>query len=129
MAHPNEELLRREAQESASGAALPQHLYTEDHVLHYPGRSRLAGEYRGQDGLTEFVAKIGELASSVERDLHDAMANDEHGVQLMTVRAERKDGRRHEWQAVWVTHFRDGKIAETWGHIQDQDALDEFLDG
>jgi ketosteroid isomerase-like protein len=129
MAHPNEELLRREAEASATGASLQEEFYTEDHVLHYPGKSTFAGEYRGHEGLAAFGRKISEVASSVERELHDALANDEHGVQLLTVRGERKDGRKHEWRAVWVCHFRDGKISESWGHIADQEALDEFLAG
>ena len=129
MAHPNEELLRREAASTATGASLPEEFYSPDHVLHYPGKSPLAGEYRGHGGLAEFGKKITEVASSVERELHDALANDEHGVQLLTVRAARKDGIKHEWQAVWVCHFKDGKISESWGHIVDQEALDEFLSG
>lgn len=128
MGHPNEELLRREVEAIATGASLEE-LYAADLVLHYPGSSSVAGDYRGQEGLNEFFRRISEAVSSIERELHDAVANDEHGVQLLTVRAQRKDGRKHEWRAVWVCHFRDGKISELWGHIADQQALDAFLAG
>lgn len=127
--HPNEKLLRREIETLETGSGSLEDFYTEDHVLHYPGNNPLTGEYRGYDGLAEFGRKLGEVASSVERDLHDVLANDEHGLQLLTVRAARKDGRRHEWRVAWVIHFRDGKISETWGHFADQYALDEFLSG
>lgn len=72
---------------------------------------------------------FGGIISSIERELDDAVANDDHGIELLRVRAERKDGRTHEWQAIWVCHFRDGKISELWGTITDQPALDEFLAG
>lgn len=124
--HPNEDLLRREVVGISTGAPIEE-FYAGDVVLHYPGSSRIAGEYRGHDGLNDFFNAIGEVVSSIERELHDAIANDTHGVQLLTVRAEHKDGRRHEWRAVWVCHFRDGRISELWGCIPDQPALDAFL--
>jgi hypothetical protein len=126
MAHSNEDVLRREIEGIAAGASLEE-FYADDVVVHFPGNSPFAGDYRGHEGLAELFRKFGEVASSVERELHDAMANEEHGVQLLTVRAERKDGRTHAWQAIWVSHFRNGKISELWGHITDQAALDEFL--
>lgn len=129
MAHPHEDLLRREADETETNAMPPDKFYTEDHVLHYPGKSSLAGEYRGHEGLAEFGSKISAIVSSLRREMHDVVAGDEHGVQLLTVHAERKDGVRHKWKAVWVCHFRDGRISESWGHIADQEALDAFIDG
>jgi uncharacterized protein len=117
MAHPHEDLLRREAVASLRGTWIAEDFYTEDHVLHYPGRSPLAGEYRGHTGLSEFGQRLTALASSMasmERELHDAIANEEHGVQLAQVRAERKDATRHEWRVAWVFHFRQGKISESW---------------
>lgn len=128
MQHPNEELLRREVDAVSTGAPLEE-FYAEDVVLHYPGNSPVAGDYRGRAGLDEFFGRIGDVVSSLERELHDAMANDDHGVQLLTVRAERKDGRTLEWKIVWVCHFRDGKISELWGIVEDQRALDGFLGG
>lgn len=128
MSHPNEQLLRREVKGVSAGVPL-EDFYAEDVVLHYLGNSSLAGDYRGHEGLEDFFGKIGGVVSSLERELHDAVANDNHGVQLLTVRAQRKDGRKHEWQVVWVCHFRDGKISELWGHVADQQALDEFLAG
>jgi ketosteroid isomerase-like protein len=62
----------------------------------------------------------------VTRELHDVLAIDEHGIQLITVHGERA-GERLTWRGVAVLHIRDGKIAEMWIHIDDQDALAEFL--
>jgi uncharacterized protein len=126
MAHPNEDLLRREVEGVSSGGSLDD-IFTEDIVIHYPGNSPMSGDYQGFAGLDEFFGKFDEILTLIERDIHAVIANDEHGVELLTARAERKDGRKHEWQAVWICHFRDGKISEFWGTFPDQAALDEFL--
>ena len=125
--HPNEELARREleALEARDMEDLAG-MYAEDYVVHYPGRSPLAGDHRS---FPEFLAKARALmgeGGSVTRELHDAFGDDDHAVQLLTVTAQAK-GRSHSWQAVIVMHVRDGRISEAWIHIGDQYALDEFL--
>jgi hypothetical protein len=47
-------------------------------------------------------------------------------VQLLTVTAS-AHGESHTWRAVVVMHVRDGKISEAWIHIDDQYALDDFV--
>lgn len=125
--HPNEALARREAEVLGSGDmdALAE-LYTDDFVLHYPGRNPLSGDHRG---FGEFLGKIPPLMGddgSVTRELHDAFGSDEHAVQLLRVTATAK-GRTHSWDASIVMHTRDGKISEAWALIADVHALDGFL--
>ncbi|HWC32083.1 MAG TPA: nuclear transport factor 2 family protein [Actinomycetota bacterium] len=131
MAHSNADLARRELQAvNAGDLAALREIYTEDFVFHYPGRSPLAGDYRGFDGLRDFAEKVGDVAGEqMEREAHAIVADDEHAVQLLTVRATRKDGRTHEWNAVVVLHLRDGKFNEAWVHVDDPYAHDEFLSG
>ncbi len=131
MAHPNAELARRELDAVNSGdLATLRDIYTEDFIFHYPGRSPLAGDHRGFEGLQRFAEKIGEIAGdSLEREAHAIVADDEHAVQLLTVRGTRKDGRSHEWNSVVVLHVVGGRINEAWIHVDDQYALDEFLGG
>lgn len=127
--HPNEALARAEAEAWVKGDADSSlALYTDDAVFHYPGRNPLAGEYVGHDGLREFASKVGNLVGdgTLTRELHDALGTDDHAVQLLTLGAE-IGGRRHAWRAAVVMHARDGKIAEAWATIEDQYALDEFL--
>ncbi|HEX6033339.1 MAG TPA: nuclear transport factor 2 family protein [Anaerolineales bacterium] len=56
MTHPNEELARSEME-----AALRRDVegmlahYTEDFILHYPGRNALSETYRGKHSLRESV--------------------------------------------------------------------------
>jgi uncharacterized protein len=123
--HPNEELARREIEAIQRGdQATLDAIYADDFVLHYPGASSLAGTHTS---FGEFVTKVDTLldGGSLHRELHDALGTDDHVVQLITVTAEAK-GRSHTWNAVFVTHVRDGQFTEAWFHVDDQYALDEF---
>lgn len=127
MTHPNEELARKEFVAVVAGdMTAVMDSYTDDYVFHYPGRNPVAGEYRGKAGLGEFLGKLTNLGVAATRELHDVVVSDEHAIQLVSVRAER-NGKRHQWKGVVVMHIRDGKIAESWVHIDDQYGLDEFL--
>jgi ketosteroid isomerase-like protein len=123
--HPNELLARREIDLINAGdfEALAD-LYTDDLVIHYPGRNPLAGCHPVEEFLSKFetVLKNGTL----KRELHDALGTNDHAVQLLRVTAS-AHGRSHSWNAVAVLHVRDGKFSECWIHVDDQYALDDFL--
>ena len=131
MMHPNEELARSEMEAALRGdfEGMLAH-YTDDVVLHYPGRNVLSGTYRRKDGLREWVRRLEELLGaegSLTRTLHDILASDDHAVQLVSVTARRANGRSASWNAVVVMHVRDGKISEMWLHIDDPYAVDDLL--
>ena len=131
MAHPNEELARSEMEVALRGdlEEMLEH-YTDDVVLHYPGRNALSGTYRGKDGLRAWARKIEELLGaegSLTRKLHDILASDDHAIQLVSVEARRADGRSARWNAAVVMHVRDRKINEIWLNIDDPYAVDELL--
>ena len=131
MKNPNEELARSEMEAALRGdfEGMLAH-YTEDVILHYPGRNALSGTYRGKDGLREWGRKIDELLGprgSLTRTLHDILASDIHAVQLVSVEASRTDGRTASWNAAVVMHVRDGKISEIWLNIDDPYAVDALL--
>ena len=123
--HPNELLARREIELINAGdfEALDD-LYTEDLVIHYPGRNPLAGPHPVQEFLTRFQTVLGD--GTLRRELHDALGTDDHAVQLLRVTAAAR-GRSHSWNAVAVLHVRNGKFSECWIHVDDQYALDAFL--
>ena len=54
------------------------------------------------------------------------LANDEHATALITIRGERA-GKQLNDNTVLTYHFRDGKVAEVWGHTTDLDAVDEVF--
>jgi len=123
--HPNEELARREIELINAGNFEPlDDLYTDDLVVHYPGRNPLAGSHSVQEFFPKFqsVLKDGTLT----RELHDAFGTDDHAVQLLGVTAS-VGGRSHSWNAVAVMHVVDGRFSEIWLHVDDQYALDDFL--
>lgn len=131
MVHPNEELARSEMEAALRGdfEAMLDH-YTDDFVLHYPGRNALSGTYRGKDGIRAWASKLDELLGtegSFTRKLHDILASDDHAIQLVSVDSTRTGGRSASWNAAIVMHVRDGKISEVWLNIDDPYAVDEFL--
>jgi uncharacterized protein len=127
MAHPNEEIARS-ATEALSKRDMETFLslQSDDVILHFPGRGPMAGDYRGKDGLMNLFQKQMEmLGSPPEIETHDVLANDDHAVVLNRVRAT-LGGRPFEQGQVVVLHIRNGKIAETWLHFSEQQAMDEM---
>ena len=123
--HPNELLARREIDLiNAGDSEALKSVYTDDLVVHYPGKNPLAGSHSVQEFLAraETVLKDGTL----KRELHDALGSDDHSVQLLNVTAS-AGGRSHSWKAVAVMHVRDSKFSEVWVHVDDQYSLDNFL--
>jgi uncharacterized protein len=129
MTHPNEDLLREAFAAFQRGdlAALQSKYFAEDIRYHVPGRSQISGDYEGIDEVFGFFGRLFELSGGTLRlEVHDVLANDEHGVALYTVRAER-EGRELVDNEVLIAHpTPDGKAAEVWTQSADQYAYDEF---
>jgi uncharacterized protein len=123
--HPSEALARREIDllEAGDLDALAE-VYAPDLVIHYPGRNPLSGSHSLDELVSKFEALLGD--GTLERELHEALGTDDHAVQLLRVTASAQ-GRTHSWNAVAVLHVRDGRFSECWIHVDDQYALDEFL--
>jgi ketosteroid isomerase-like protein len=129
MAHPNEDLIRRgfEAFSKGDMDALRNEQFTSDVKYHAPGRSPVSGDYNGVDEVLGAFAKLFELTGGTfKTELHDVLANDEHGVALAPASAQR-DGKTFHDNGVLVFHFRDGKVSEFWLHSFDLYAGDEFF--
>jgi ketosteroid isomerase-like protein len=127
MTHPNEEIARS-ATEALSKGDMETFLgfHADDTVVHFPGRSPMAGDYRGKDGLAQMFQKQMQLLDSPpEIENHDILANDDHAVILNKTRGTR-GGKTLEQQQVVVMHIEGGKIAEVWLQFSDQQALDEM---
>lgn len=128
--HPNEELVRREA--DAWDAGDPEAvvaLYTRQAVYHIPGNNPLSSDYRGHEGIREYYRRTTELLGALDEldgSEHDLIANDEHAVRLLEIRAGKGD-RRAEWRHVAVYHFRDGRIDRVWVHLDPQQVVDAFM--
>jgi ketosteroid isomerase-like protein len=116
VAHPNEDRFRQGYELFGKGDldTLRKDYFTEDAVWHSAGDNALTGDYEGVDAVMQSFVKTFELSGgSFQTEVHDVLANDEHGVVIGVARAQR-DGKDYEWKYTHVVHFRDGKVAESW---------------
>jgi len=126
--HPNVAPIRDMFAAFAKGdlAALND-VFAEDLVWHEGGRNQISGDYRGREAVFGFFGKTMEVTQGSFRvDLHDVLADDEHGVALVALSASR-GGRSVNVNAVDVMHLRDGKVVEVWTVPVDQYAFDEVI--
>ena len=79
MAHPNEALVRRGYEAFATGdMATLNELFADDIVWHVPGRSQLAGDFRGKEEVFGNFQKVAELTGGTFKlDIHALLADDE----------------------------------------------------
>jgi hypothetical protein len=126
--HPNVQRLRAGYAAFSSGDfATLDDLFDVDAVWHANGRNQLAGEYRGRAEIYAFFGRIVEVTGgSFALELHALLADDEHGVALVTASGSR-DGRSVRTQDAHVFHLRDGHVTEFWNASTDQYAGDELF--
>ena len=127
MAHPNEDITRAAYAAFSSGdLETLSGSMADDVTWHVPGDSPIAGDYEGKEAVFGFFGKLAELSGgTLNLEVHDILANDEHAVALVRGTASR-DGRELAQNAVHVMHVRDGKVAEFWSMQEDQAEADAF---
>ena len=101
-------------------------LLADDIVWHIPGRSPLAGDYRGRDAVIEFFTQVVQRSEgSFRLEIHDLLASDEHVVAIVTEIAHRGDQALNA-RTTHVWHVHDGQATEFWALAADAYTLDEF---
>jgi ketosteroid isomerase-like protein len=101
-------------------------LLSDDIVWHSGGTNVLTGDYKGKEAVLGFFELLmRESDGSFRNDIHDMLANDEHGVALVTNSATR-GGKSFEGRVVHIFHMSDGKMTEFWAIPEDQSGYDEF---
>jgi ketosteroid isomerase-like protein len=127
MAHPNAELVSRGYEAFGRGDLdTVMTLFADDIVWHVPGRSPIAGEYHGKDGVLAFFGKLMEETGGTFRlSVHDVAATDRHALAIIDGHAERH-GKSYDFHAIHVWHLRDGKAEVFRGVPIDAYADDEF---
>jgi ketosteroid isomerase-like protein len=125
--HPNEQLLR-DADEAQLQGDVEKFVgfYTEDVIVHIPGKSSLAGVYKGRDQFLELFGRFLERTPEYSFEPHAYLADDEHGVILQVSHFKRGD-EALDSNDTFVCHFRDGKISEFWLTSENSDEVDTFL--
>ncbi|MGH8976167.1 MAG: nuclear transport factor 2 family protein [Acidimicrobiia bacterium] len=102
-------------------------LLREDIVWHVPGRSPIAGDYRGREATLAYFGHLDELTNgSYHAELQVAVGDEEHVVSIDRSTATRGEARYDENELV-VFRFRDGRVAEAWQAMMNAYAHDEFF--
>jgi ketosteroid isomerase-like protein len=125
--HPNLDLMRRgyEAYQNGDMDTINE-LFADDVVWHIAGRSPIAGDYRGKEQVFGFFGTLQERSNGTSTvEVHDLLANDEHGVAIVIESASR-NGNDYRGNATHVLHLKDGKVTEFWDAHPDQHSADEF---
>ena len=128
MTHPNEELLRNGyAAFSTGDLEAVAALLSPDIAWHNGGANAISGDYRGHVNVFAMFGKMMETTGGTFRlDIHDILANDTHGVVLMTAHSVR-EGQDVSVREVNVWHLTDGKATEFWDFAEDNGTLDRMF--
>lgn len=125
--HANEKLLRDADAAMTRGdteAFIGYH--ADDVVVHIAGKSQLAGTYKGKGEFAKLFQRFMELTPEFTFESHDYLASGEHGIILQ--RSHYKRGaKRLDTNDTFVSHIKNGKIAEFWILSEDQAAVDAFF--
>lgn len=118
--HPNVEVARRAYKAFAEGdVAAMRDSWADDVTFHIRGVGRLDGDYRGPEAVLGFLGSVMEETGGTFRlEVHSVLADDEHGVTLLTQHAER-GGQTRTSEVVHVVHLRDGRTTEFWAASTD----------
>jgi len=101
--------------------------FSPDIVWHVGGHNPLTGDYKGIDDVFALFGRIfQETGGSLKNNVHDILANDTHGIALVSQSAER-NGKKLEGNAVHVVHYdAEGLITESWFIPEKAAETDEF---
>lgn len=95
-------------------------------VWELPGKSVVAGTYKGPEEIVGFLAKSFELSGgTLSLEVLDVLASDHGAAHVQRVTAE-NGGRRLDCVETLAHTISDGKIVHTY-HRPDQYALDAFF--
>jgi ketosteroid isomerase-like protein len=101
-------------------------MLTDDVEWHEIGR---AEPIRGKAALAERYQQPDAQAWSITGEKHDMLANEEHGVSLITATATKASGESLTYKVAEIYHFRDGKISARWAFSDDTEAINRFFGG
>ncbi len=98
----------------------------DDVIWHTPGRSKLAGEMRGPQGVIDQLAQAAELTNgTLIIDVLDIMGSDHHATVYYRTTAER-DGRKLDLEHLALFTIKDGQVTHVDQAPLNLYAYDEF---
>jgi ketosteroid isomerase-like protein len=101
-------------------------LFADDAVWTVPGRSVMAGTYRGRDEIFRFLARLPkETDGTYGSELLDVLASDTRAAALYRARGRRK-GRELELEQMLLFRMTDGLVQEVLALPSDPEAFEAF---
>jgi ketosteroid isomerase-like protein len=102
-------------------------LFDENAVWHAPGRSSLAGDYRGRDATLGYLGRLGqETDGNFRAELLHLTADDEDCVVGVQRTVTERNGKRLEVGNCIVFELTNGRVTDVREHFSDLYAWDEF---
>ena len=125
--HPNELALRDGYAAMAKGDGRQLALMLDPAAeWHIPGKSPLAGTYKGLNEIFKSWKQVANLApGGLRLEVVDVLANDDRGVVFVVGRGARQ-GLTIEERGVHVFQFEGGKVKSARFFYEDQDTYDRF---
>ncbi|MBI3768577.1 MAG: nuclear transport factor 2 family protein [Deltaproteobacteria bacterium] len=99
--------------------------YHDEVVVHYFGRSPLAGTHTGKPACLALLMQVTAKTNRRLIAIQDVLAGAEYGAIIARERFER-DGRSVEIERLLRYCVRDGRLSECWIHDEDQRLVDEY---
>lgn len=126
--HPNEKLIRDGYEAFAKGdMETIDGMFCDDVVWNMPGRSPLAGTYRGKNEVFEFFGKTMDVTDGTfKTEVVDVCGNDER-VFCCTKDVATVEGETLEEEVCAIYTFRDGKVASARFFSENQYETDRFF--
>jgi ketosteroid isomerase-like protein len=101
-------------------------LLSDDVEWHEIGR---AEPIRGKAALAARYQEPDAQGWNITGEAHDMLANDEHGVALVTATATKASGESLTYKVAEIYHVKDGKITARWAFSDDTEAINRFFGG
>jgi ketosteroid isomerase-like protein len=94
---------------------------THDDVVHHvSGKSDLAGEHKGHDGMLRNTQRMKDATGGTHKAQTLAVLSGGNYGAFVRHGTAAKDGRTFEYDYVVLVRLENGKIAETWNFVHDQ---------
>lgn len=103
-------------------------LLADDVVWHWPGRSSVAGHYRGREAALELLRGFHRLTGNrLNVQPIDILEGEDHLMSFTHVTADREGDHLDVIMADAMRFGADGRVVEYWTLSNDQNAVDAFI--
>ena len=102
-------------------------LFSEDVVLHRPGKNRISGDYHGKSGVVEFWQKQIDLTDETFKAKIVAVSQGEGTLILVIEISAQSGSQQYTWRR--INHYKvvEGRVVEGWIYEGDQYTADALF--